>query len=78
MGLQPHQPTRAGQSKWRDGFDHDRLQHETGDEYNGNRETIGKTQEMEAGLRQSFFYLIHSSHFKAIWERSYFDLAGAA
>jgi len=41
MGLQPHQPTRAGQSKWRDGFDYDRLQHETGDEYNGNRETKG-------------------------------------
>jgi len=57
---------RIDYSKWGNGFDHDSLQHETGDEYYGNRETIGKTQGVEAGLRKGYFYLFNSGHFKAI------------
>ena len=50
MGLQPHQPARTGKSKWRDGPDNDRLQHETGDQYPGHGKATGQAQGLEARL----------------------------
>ena len=65
MGLQPHQPTRIGQGKWRDGLDHDRLQYKAGNQYHWNGKTIGKTQDLEAELFKGYVFF-YSGHFKAI------------
>ena len=54
MGLQPHQFAWFTESKWGDGIDNDRLQHENSDEYHGNRKTVKSTQDLKARLQEGY------------------------
>jgi len=66
VGLQPHQFAWFTESKWGDGIDNDRLQHEKSDEYHGNRKTVGSTQDLEARLQEGYHEQAKTSYFKAV------------